>query len=112
MFATPTALFRQLGGETESPAPQSNTTSFDPIALSSRVRISGSRGMRTVLYVDGQPVRKVLWTGGAGGGLRRTKGYKKSTLIARLIREHLDRERFDLRPSELKASRPVMPREA
>lgn len=24
----------------------------------------------------------------------KTKGYKKSTLIARLIREHLDRERF------------------
>lgn len=25
----------------------------------------------------------------------RTKGFKKSTLIVRLIREHLDRERFE-----------------
>lgn len=26
------------------------------------------------------------------------RGYKKSTLIARLIREHLDREGFEARP--------------
>ena len=28
----------------------------------------------------------------------RSKGHKKSTLIARLIREHLDRERFEVQP--------------
>jgi hypothetical protein len=28
----------------------------------------------------------------------RSKGHKKSTLIARLIRDHLDRERFDVQP--------------
>jgi hypothetical protein len=26
------------------------------------------------------------------------RGYKKSTLIARLVREHLDREGFEVRP--------------
>ena len=26
------------------------------------------------------------------------RGYKKSTLIARLVREHLDRESFEVRP--------------
>ncbi len=26
------------------------------------------------------------------------RGYKKSTLIARLVREHLDREGFEMRP--------------
>ena len=30
----------------------------------------------------------------------RSKGHKKSTLIARLIRDHLDRARFDV-PQEL-----------
>lgn len=29
------------------------------------------------------------------------RGYKKSTLIARLIREHLDRENFETRPIAL-----------
>ena len=28
----------------------------------------------------------------------RSKGHKKSTLIARLIRDHLDRERLDVQP--------------
>lgn len=28
----------------------------------------------------------------------RSRGHKKSTLIARLIRDHLDRERFDVQP--------------
>lgn len=32
----------------------------------------------------------------------RSKGHKKSTLIARLIREHLDRERFDVQPTLFK----------
>ena len=32
----------------------------------------------------------------------RTTGHKKSTLIARLIREHLDRECFGVQPSPLK----------
>lgn len=35
----------------------------------------------------------------------RTKGHKKSTLIARLIREHLDRERFDVQPNLFKDGR-------
>lgn len=29
----------------------------------------------------------------------RTRGFKKSTLIARLIRDHLDHERFEGQPS-------------
>jgi hypothetical protein len=29
----------------------------------------------------------------------RTRGFKKSTLIARLIRDHLDREKFDAQRS-------------
>ena len=32
-------------------------------------------------------------------------GFKKSTLIARLIREHLEREKFSLQPSILDKSR-------
>ena len=35
----------------------------------------------------------------------RVKGHKKSTLIARLIRDHLDRERFELQQSLLKGAR-------
>ena len=35
----------------------------------------------------------------------RPTGHKKSTLIARLIREHLDRERFDIQPNLLKVAR-------
>jgi len=31
----------------------------------------------------------------------RQQGHKKSTLIARLIREHLDREDFETRPAAL-----------
>lgn len=34
-----------------------------------------------------------------------TTGHKKSTLIARLIREHLDRERFDIQPKLFKDER-------
>lgn len=35
----------------------------------------------------------------------RDRGHKKSTLIARLIREHLDREGFASQPALLEATR-------
>jgi len=38
------------------------------------------------------------------------KGYKKSSLIARLVREHLDGERFDLQPLSAHAARQKNPR--
>ena len=40
----------------------------------------------------------------------KAKGFKKSTLIVRLIREHLDRERFEAQPDMFKRAAGREPR--